>query len=133
MGDGKIKIITAKSFDDSFTANLVKSKLESEGIECFLTNENITTLVPNYTNMLNMRICIMIKESDIEKAIPIINSYEATPSMSVCPNCKSTNIKSKYGKYNFPKWAVFLMSAIIVLPFVNTKYTFVCKDCNTEF
>lgn len=38
--------------NDSFEANLIKDKLENEGIECFLTNENFTSLFPIYNGIL---------------------------------------------------------------------------------
>ena len=129
-----MKIIPVKRFENSFEANLYKCKLESEGIDSFLTNENLTTLIPNYTNMLNMGIDLMVSENDYEKAIEIINDNKTEVTTDhICPNCKSINIVRKYGKYNFPIWIVFIMSLVAYLPFVHTKYNLICKDCNYEF
>lgn len=134
MIKSEIKIIPVKRFENSFEANLLKCKLESEGIESFLTNENLATLIPNYSNMLDMRIELMVSENDYERALNIVNDHKVDNlTDKICPNCNSTNILRKYGKYNFPKWLVFIMSLIAYLPLVHTKYTLVCKDCNTEF
>lgn len=39
-----MEFATIRSFDNYITANIVKSKLESEGIYCFLKDQNITTM-----------------------------------------------------------------------------------------
>lgn len=41
-----MKLITIKTFDNYFEANLLKSKLESENIVCYLFDETLVTLNP---------------------------------------------------------------------------------------
>ena len=128
MANPKMKIVVVKTFDNSFEAYLIKGKLESEGIECFLTNENLTTLIPNFTNMLDMGIGLMVREEDYQKALDIINDQKTEKvADNVCPNCNSKNIRRKYGKLNIPKWMDIIklkiynlvnFSHIILLPAV---------------
>jgi hypothetical protein len=40
------ELITLATINNSIQAPLLKSRLESEGIPCFLTDENINTLLP---------------------------------------------------------------------------------------
>lgn len=40
------ELITLTTTYNSIKAHLLKSRLESEGIACFLTDENINTLIP---------------------------------------------------------------------------------------
>jgi hypothetical protein len=40
------ELITLATINTSIQAHLLKSRLESEGIPCFLTDENINTLLP---------------------------------------------------------------------------------------
>ena len=54
--------------DNAVEANMIKNLLTNEGITCFLTNENFTSLMPNYTGMMGAGIQIMIDEKDAEKA-----------------------------------------------------------------
>jgi len=134
MAKPKMKIVVVKTFDNSFQAYLIKGKLESEGIECFLTNENLTTLIPNFTNLLDMGIGLMVSEEDYPKAREIINDQKTEKvADNVCPNCNSKNIRRKYGKSNIPKWIVLVMSLILYLPLVNKKFRYICRDCKTEF
>lgn len=43
-----MELITLKTFDNSIEAHLMKSKLKSENIVCFLFDENIVGLNPVY-------------------------------------------------------------------------------------
>ncbi len=40
------ELITLATINTSIQAHLLKSRLESDGIPCFLTDENINTLLP---------------------------------------------------------------------------------------
>jgi len=40
------------TIDSLAEAHMIKGRLLNEGIDCFLTNENITNLMPHYNNML---------------------------------------------------------------------------------
>lgn len=65
-------------------ANLIKSKLASEGIEAYLINENFTRLMPIYYNILGSGIRIMVHKEDLERARLITNIQ---PNKIPCPNC----------------------------------------------
>ena len=71
-----MKLVPVKRFVNSFEANLNKCKLESEGIDCFLTNENNMTLTQGFGSWLDIKIDLMVRESDYERANEIINNGE---------------------------------------------------------
>ena len=71
-----MKILPFKRCKDAFEANVLKAKLESEGIESFLTNENLAMLKPGYLEAMDMGIDLMVSEDDYEKALSIIDSYQ---------------------------------------------------------
>lgn len=68
-------IITLTTFDNAFTANVYLTKLRSAGIECFLENENSTTLVP-FLAYANGNIKLQVFRRDAEKAWAIIQDAE---------------------------------------------------------
>jgi hypothetical protein len=41
-----MELVTIKSYSDPYEANLAKSKLLSEGIDCFIKNENFIAAIP---------------------------------------------------------------------------------------
>jgi len=84
------RLITCDSLAE---AHLIKGKLNNEGIECFLTNENITNLMPHYNNMLGSGVQIIVNEVDLIAARKIIKDKLAPDNdIIVCPYCGSTDI-----------------------------------------
>lgn len=92
-----MKLITIKTFDNSIEAHMLRSKLESEGITCFLFDENIISLNLLY-NVTVGGIKLKIIESDIKKTQEIIAEIEKAPltdekeELISCPTCNSTNL-----------------------------------------
>ena len=66
-----MSIITLKTFDSSIEAYLLKSKLESENIECFVIDENMITLNPLFANAVG-GIKLNINDEDLKKAQAVI-------------------------------------------------------------
>lgn len=128
-----MKILPVKEFENSFQANLAKAKLESAGIDCFLTNENAVTLVPNKVGMFSLRIDLMVAEQDFEIASRILNDEEPLNTIErICPNCQSKNIQPNC-KYNLAKWLLLIISLIVASSLISSKHPWVCRDCNTKF
>ena len=50
-----MNLITIKAFDESMQAHLVKSKLESEGIDCWLIDEQVSNLYGHALEALNYK------------------------------------------------------------------------------
>jgi len=127
----KMAIINLTTCNTSIEANMIKGLLDSEGIECFLTNENFTTLMPGYNGMLGSGIQVMIDEAEYERATEIL-SKQTTEELK-CPNCGSENIIFGLGEKKFKKIVVVILSALFAIPFNNIRNTYYCKDCKTEF
>jgi len=53
-------------------AHHILNRLQNEGIECFLTNENITTILPYLSSPLASGVQVMVHEEDVEKANKIL-------------------------------------------------------------
>ena len=67
------KIIILRSFNNPVEANIVRAKLESYEIPCFLTDEHFTTLNPNF-NPSTGGVKLKIFEKDVERALKILES-----------------------------------------------------------
>jgi hypothetical protein len=94
-------LITFKTFDNSIDAHILKIKLESEGITCFLFDENIVTVNPLYSNLVG-GIKLKINDEDLIHAKNIVLEVEQTPytqddeTVISCPKCHSTHLQSGY-------------------------------------
>ncbi|OFY11149.1 MAG: hypothetical protein A2W93_09010 [Bacteroidetes bacterium GWF2_43_63] len=127
-----MSVIRIKTCSDSFEANIMLGKMKQAGIECFLTNENFSTLMPRYTGVMDSGVHIMIDEKDTEVALEILNEPIAEKA-EVCPHCKSTNVAFGAGRKWAGKYMLLFLSILFFFPFGMRKPGFYCRDCGREF
>ena len=125
-------IIRLTTCDNVIDANFIKNKLENENIECFMTNEISTTLLPGFVGIMNAGIQIMINEEVYKIACQLIDKPESEESM-LCPHCNSTNISFRFGKSKFNKYILLLLSMFAFTPIGKLKADYYCKDCKYKF
>jgi DNA-directed RNA polymerase subunit RPC12/RpoP len=134
-----MSFVTVKTFDNAIDAHLLRSKLESEGIECFLFDENTVSINPLF-NIAVDGIKLKIHEKDVEKTKRILKEISETHftdddgNIIKCPNCSSTDLIPNF-KSNKSKTGLFstLVSLLLgILPFYN-KSVYKCRECNKEF
>lgn len=136
------KIVVYQTFTDPNEAHIVKGLLDSYGIECFLSDENIVTLNALYSNAVG-GVKLNVFEKDADRIESILNS-ENTPNDPdalndkksgeiSCPRCHSTNVS--YGgslKRKFGFFEVFFAFLLMIYP-ITMRKAFYCFDCNHEF
>ena len=128
-----MRTVTLLTCDNLTEAHLIKGKLLNEGINCFLTNENFTNLMPLYNNMMGSGIQIMLNEEDFFKAREIIkDKLEPNNQELVCPNCGSENIALGLGKRKGFKIFNIIIAILSFFPLGNLKPKYYCKDCKIE-
>ncbi|MEH0153215.1 DUF2007 domain-containing protein [Limibacter armeniacum] len=66
-----MKLVTLKTFNTPIEANILKSKLEEEGIHCFIHDENLGSI--GSFGMATGGIKIKVSEADLAKALEILN------------------------------------------------------------
>lgn len=125
-------IIRLTTCDNLIEANFIKNNLENENIECFLTNEISSTLLPGYNGMLNAGVQIMIDEKDFDKASILIPQADSEKQI-ICPGCNSTNVSYSLGDRKGLKVLSVIFSLFASTPFANIKRKYYCKDCKTGF
>jgi hypothetical protein len=65
--------ILLRKYDDYISAHIDLGRLESEGIRCWLKNENLVTIAP-FLTMATGGIHLMVAESQAARALEILNS-----------------------------------------------------------
>ena len=68
-------LVTIKAFDESMQAHLVKSKLESEGIECWLLDDHSVSVQP-WASFALGGVKLQVREADLERANEILKGFE---------------------------------------------------------
>ena len=119
--------------DNSYEAMFIKDNLADEGIECIVTNENFTNLMPHMNGMLGSGIQILVDKNDFERATQLLDKGN-NRDVQVCPNCNSTNIKYGLGtKHRLKKLFALFIALVIASPVRHIRQTYYCQDCKTEF
>lgn len=59
---------------DSIEANIFKGVLENAGIECYLSGENFSAVMPTNIGQLGGGVQVLVDEKDFDKAHALIKS-----------------------------------------------------------
>lgn len=130
-----ISLIIIASYRDLPLAELAKSKLESEGIPCFLLNKNMIGLNWLYSNALG-GVELQVRNEDAEKASEILkedhssdlldieNEFPEAAQGDLCTKCGSANVRlikvsRKYGA----------LSLLLSFPLILFGKQYQCRDC----
>ena len=82
-----------RSFDNYLYANILLLRLKSEGIDCYLKDENTITIDPLLSPALG-GMKLMVRESALPKATSLVEEFELEHLKSLaCPHCGNTSIQ----------------------------------------
>lgn len=146
------KIVVFETFYNPIEANIVKARLLDSGLQCFLTDENLVTINPLYTQALG-GVKLHLFERDISAAKDILKeevfhtelddnftketaggeTVEGVEESAICPVCHSSNVgyvQATKNRFGILTMAVSL--ALMVYPF-SVKKTHHCFNCGNEF
>jgi len=133
------KIVVFKTFYNPMEADIVRARLEDSGVHCFLTDTNMITVNPLYTQALGG-----IKLHMFEKDVPLANSIleeeieeipleEIEEAEFICPKCGSTNVGFVQAtKKRFNIFTMLVSFILIIYPF-HVKKVHHCFNCEHEF
>ena len=130
---------TLKTFDNSVEAHILKTKLESEGIPCYLFDEHTVSMNPLYNVTLG-GIKLKINSYDAVDALEVLKSIESNPVTDdhgktiVCPKCGSDNYYSGFKSMKSVGGILMATISLLLSVFpIFLKNVHRCKMCNTEF
>jgi len=134
------KIITFESYYDPMLAHIVRTRLEANGIPCFIADENMVGANPIFNQAVG-GVKLKIFERDLEKCREILASEgdlherdhfeidNETHTYVVCPFCGSTNV----GNITEDDGNEFMSSFMnLVNPFYSQK-NWHCFNCQQSF
>lgn len=124
-------IIVYRHYDTVIQANIAKTKLDANGVPCFLTEENMSNLYPGQPFMaFKVRLHLFAKDEEIankilqEENLTVENENEPYR----CPVCNSSRIVR-----DFPKQSGDSLTFLFFGVFFPHKKVNRCLDCDTEF
>lgn len=118
-------------------AYLFKGKLESEGVEVFLQNENTVNTDPLLSNALG-GVKLFVKSEDVMKAKQILEaipeySFNDNGELLACPKCGSQKIEMFTTIKDIKSFFAFIYGLITLSMPVYSKHKHKCESCNFEF
>ena len=134
-----MELITVKVFDSGIEAHILKARLESEDIPCFIFDENIVTLNPLF-NFAVGGIKLKVSRQNAERALSIIHEIEATPYVDEnetsisCPKCASTDLMNDFKSMKSAGGVISAITSFFFFVFpIYYKSVYKCRACDTEF
>lgn len=134
-----MELVTIKTYDNSIETHLMKSKLEFEGVKCFVFDENIVSFNPLLSVAFG-GIKIKINKKDLLKAsnvIKAINEYkylDEENELIKCSNCNSVDFYSGFISLKSVKGVVSIIISIIFTVYpIYYRTLYKCKSCGNEF
>ncbi len=132
-------LITVKTFDNLIEAHMLKSKLESEEIVCYLFDENVVGINPLY-NITVGGIKLKVNEFDLSQVREIFLQIDNTPitndnnEVVVCPSCDGTDLISGFKSMKGSKGILSIITAFLFMAFpLYYKTVYKCEQCDFEF
>ncbi|CAN5190146.1 hypothetical protein BH09BAC6_BH09BAC6_32130 [soil metagenome] len=138
------KIITLESYYDPMLAHIIRTRLEANGIQCFIADENTIGANPLYNQAIG-GVKLKIFERDLEKCREILATEgdlheqdhyeldEETNTHIICPYCASTNVQNIAIDKDKDQWGTALNSFMnLVNPFY-AQNNWHCNNCGRDF
>lgn len=128
---------TIATFPYSSEAQIVKGKLQSEGIQVYLADEYTIDSDPLISQAIG-GVKIQVLTTQKENAISILremNSFSVNENKepTICPNCESKTIEYFSTIKDIKSLFFYLFGFILYLLPFYTKYTYHCESCKTNF
>ncbi len=131
------KFRTVAIFTYPAEAQVMKGKLESEGISVFLRNEYTIAAEPFASNAMGgIKMDVYIEDFVKANAIVEQSDPEFTQTMTrsiKCPNCGQRSVREQHDVNSAKGVAETLRAALYsIIPFIDHK-NYKCMNCATEF
>ena len=124
-------------FQYSSEAQIIKARLEAEGISVFLQDQFTIDTDPLVSNAIG-GIKLKVWQEDKVRAMEVLNSIseyslDDTGQEIECPNCGSEKVDLSTNVRGFKSMFFFLFSFLTTALPIYTKYNYRCETCNEKF
>jgi hypothetical protein len=132
------QFVTIATFDKPVEAHLAKTKLESEGITCFVTDEQLVQVNWLFPHAGGAK--LKVPAEDAERARDILRPRPRLVVVAdedaripdgelICPRCRSFDVY--FHRFGRKILAVITAMFGFLMPWISSKW--VCKQCGYEW
>lgn len=126
------EIIVLQVFENSIDANIAQTKLDANGIQCFLTEENLANLFPvQSAKLFGVRLHVFSRDKD--QALQILHEQIFIDREEInCPKCQSGEIEIEYSRKLSSRIITLMIGFLLLIGFPMPK-VYRCQVCGHEF
>ncbi|HEV8507290.1 MAG TPA: DUF2007 domain-containing protein [Chitinophagaceae bacterium] len=128
-----MNFIIAQVFTDYIDANIIMGRLQEEGINCWLKDENTVTIDPVLTNAVG-GIKLMVPESQAERTFELLRQFRSEKELILkCPRCGSPNVQSVTTPRKASNWIGVIFGFLSMTLALSGDKVYHCFNCGFEF
>jgi len=128
-----VNFIVVQSYNNYIDANIIMGRLEEEGIQCWLKDENTVTIDPILTNAIG-GIKLMVPDAQAERAFELLKKFRSEIKAEIkCPRCGSDNVEYVTTPRKTSNWLGAIIGFFITSYALSTDYVYHCFNCGFEF
>jgi len=128
-----MNFIVLQVYTNYIDANIIMGRLEEEGINCWLKDENTVTIDPILTNAVG-GIKLMVAEPQAERAFELLREFRSQQqSVLKCPRCGSTNVEFVTTPRKASNWIGVIVGFLFTNFALSADKVYHCFNCGFEF
>lgn len=128
-----MRFVTLATLEDRYQAQFVDRALAEKGIQCIVTHENTTDLMPHLTGMMGAGVEIRVAEVDYMEARRVLDQLREGDDV-ICPECGSNQVEFLPSAEKTPGFLVLVLSIMTFSPLAPRHIiTCHCQTCGFEF
>jgi predicted nucleic-acid-binding Zn-ribbon protein len=126
-----MELITIRTFNNYFSANILLTKLRDAGIQCYLKDEHTVTIDPLLANAVG-GIKLVINKKDSHEVFQLLEQFDTDfRRKAVCPKCGSHNIEL-VPKHTTANMIAAILSWLFSSYAVSAENVYQCITCGYE-
>jgi DNA-directed RNA polymerase subunit RPC12/RpoP len=128
-----MNFVLLQSYDNYISAHIAMGRLEEDGVNCWLKDENTATINPILSNAIG-GIKLMVESTQAERAATILKDLELQYKETItCPRCGSHNIEFVSTPRKPSNWIMAVFGFLFTNYALSAEKVNHCFDCGNEF
>jgi predicted RNA-binding Zn-ribbon protein involved in translation (DUF1610 family) len=125
--------VLLQSYDNYISAHIAMGRLEEDGVNCWLKDENTATINPILSNAIG-GIKLMVDSTQAERAATILKDLELQYKATItCPKCGSHNIELVSTPRKPSNWIMAVFGFLFTNYALSAEKVNHCFNCGNEF